>query len=49
VQIVRKHWPKFLPGTSRLNHDQKHEFLLGWLNWFVAETIAVGAALLNLI
>jgi cellulose synthase/poly-beta-1,6-N-acetylglucosamine synthase-like glycosyltransferase/exo-beta-1,3-glucanase (GH17 family) len=49
VQIVRKHWRKFLPGTSRLNHDQKREFLLGWLNWFVAETIAVGAALLNLI
>src|SRR5580692_113197 len=49
VQIVRKHWRKFLPGTSRLDHDQKREFLLGWLNWFVAETIAVGAALLNLI
>src|ERR1700733_11921721 len=49
VQIVKKHWRKFLPGTSRLNHDQKREFLLGWLNWFVAETIAVGAALLNLI
>ena len=49
MQIVRKHWRKFLPGTSRLDHDQKREFLLGWLNWFVAETIAVGAALLNLI
>ena len=49
VQIVRKHWRKFLPGTSRLDHDQKREFLLGWLNWFVAESIAVGAALLNLI
>jgi hypothetical protein len=49
VQIVRKHWRKFLPGTSRLNHDQKREFLLGRLNWFVAETVAVGAALLNLI
>jgi cellulose synthase/poly-beta-1,6-N-acetylglucosamine synthase-like glycosyltransferase len=49
VQIVKKHWRKFLPGTSRLDRDQKREFLLGWLNWFVAETIAVGAALLNLI
>jgi exo-beta-1,3-glucanase (GH17 family)/cellulose synthase/poly-beta-1,6-N-acetylglucosamine synthase-like glycosyltransferase len=49
VQIVRKHWRKFLPGTSRLDHDQKREFLLGWLNWFVAESIAVAAALLNLI
>jgi hypothetical protein len=42
VQIVKKHWRKFLPGTSRLDHDQKREFLLGWLNWFVAETIAGG-------
>jgi len=49
VQIVRKHWRKFLPGSSRLDHDQKREFLLGWLNWFVAESIAVAAALLNLI
>jgi cellulose synthase/poly-beta-1,6-N-acetylglucosamine synthase-like glycosyltransferase/exo-beta-1,3-glucanase (GH17 family) len=49
VQIVRKHWRKFLSGTSRLDHDQKREFLLGWLNWFVAESIAVGAALLNLV
>jgi exo-beta-1,3-glucanase (GH17 family)/cellulose synthase/poly-beta-1,6-N-acetylglucosamine synthase-like glycosyltransferase len=49
VQIVRKHWRKFLPGTSRLDRDQKREFLLGWLNWFGAESIAVGAALLNLI
>src|ERR1700723_1408525 len=49
VQIVKKHWRKFLPGTSRLDHDQKREFLLGWLNWFVAETNAVGAALVNLI
>lgn len=49
VQIVRKHWRKFLPGISRLDHHQKREFLLGWLNWFGAETVAVGAALLNLI
>jgi cellulose synthase/poly-beta-1,6-N-acetylglucosamine synthase-like glycosyltransferase len=49
VQIVKKHWRKFLPGMSRLDHDQKREFLLGWLNWFVAESVAVGAALLNLI
>jgi hypothetical protein len=49
VQIVRKHWRKFLPGVSRLDRHQKREFLLGWLNWFGAETVAVGAALLNLI
>jgi exo-beta-1,3-glucanase (GH17 family)/cellulose synthase/poly-beta-1,6-N-acetylglucosamine synthase-like glycosyltransferase len=49
VQIVRKHWRRFLPGMSQLDHEQKREFLLGWLNWFGAESVAVGAVLLNLI
>jgi cellulose synthase/poly-beta-1,6-N-acetylglucosamine synthase-like glycosyltransferase/exo-beta-1,3-glucanase (GH17 family) len=49
VQIVRKHWRRFLPGTSQLDHHQKREFIFGWLNWFGAEIIAVAAALLNLI
>jgi cellulose synthase/poly-beta-1,6-N-acetylglucosamine synthase-like glycosyltransferase/exo-beta-1,3-glucanase (GH17 family) len=49
VQIVKKHWRQFLPGASLLNRSQKREFILGWLNWFGAEIIAVAAALLNLI
>ena len=49
VQIVKKHWRRFLPGMSLLDHDQKREFAFGWLSWFGAEIIAVGAALLNLI
>ena len=49
VQIVKKHWRKFLPGQSQLDHDQKREFAFGWLSWFGVEIIAVGAALLNLI
>jgi cellulose synthase/poly-beta-1,6-N-acetylglucosamine synthase-like glycosyltransferase/exo-beta-1,3-glucanase (GH17 family) len=49
VQIVRKHWRQFLSGTSRLDHEQKREFIFGWLNWFGAEIIAVAAAMLNLI
>jgi cellulose synthase/poly-beta-1,6-N-acetylglucosamine synthase-like glycosyltransferase/exo-beta-1,3-glucanase (GH17 family) len=49
VQIVKKHWRQFLPGGSRLDHDQKREFLFGWLNWFGAEVVAVAAALLNLV
>jgi len=49
VQIVKKHWRQFLPGASRLDHDQKREFIFGWLNWFGAEIIAVAAAVLNLI
>jgi cellulose synthase/poly-beta-1,6-N-acetylglucosamine synthase-like glycosyltransferase/exo-beta-1,3-glucanase (GH17 family) len=49
VQIVKKHWRQFLPGASLLDHDQKREFIFGWLNWFGAEIIAVAAALLNLI
>ena len=49
VQIVKKHWRRFLPGMSLLNHDQKREFAFGWLSWFGAEIVAVAAALLNLI
>jgi cellulose synthase/poly-beta-1,6-N-acetylglucosamine synthase-like glycosyltransferase/exo-beta-1,3-glucanase (GH17 family) len=49
VQIVKKHWRRFLPGMSRLDHDQKREFVFGWLSWFGAEIVAVAAALLNLI
>ena len=49
VQIVKKHWRRFLPGKSLLDHHQKREFAFGWLNWFGAEIIAVAAALLNLI
>jgi hypothetical protein len=50
VQIVKKHWRRFLPGRSRrLDHYQKREFAFGWLSWFGAEIVAVAAALLNLI
>jgi exo-beta-1,3-glucanase (GH17 family)/cellulose synthase/poly-beta-1,6-N-acetylglucosamine synthase-like glycosyltransferase len=48
-QIVKKHWRRFLPGTSRLTPDQKREFSLGWLNWLGAETLGVVVAILNLI
>jgi cellulose synthase/poly-beta-1,6-N-acetylglucosamine synthase-like glycosyltransferase/exo-beta-1,3-glucanase (GH17 family) len=49
VQIVKKHWRRFLPGGSLLDHDQRREFAFGWLSWFGAEIVAVAAALLNLI
>ena len=49
VQILKKHWRQFLPGSSRLARDQKREFIFGWLSWFGAEIIAVAAAILNLI
>jgi exo-beta-1,3-glucanase (GH17 family)/cellulose synthase/poly-beta-1,6-N-acetylglucosamine synthase-like glycosyltransferase len=49
VQIVKKHWRQFLPGGSRLDRDQKREFIFGWLSWFGAEIIAVATAILNLI
>jgi len=49
VQILKKHWRRFLPGASLLSPDQKREFAFGWLNWFGAECIAVAAALLNLV
>jgi len=48
-QICKKHWRRFLPGASRLTHEQKREFSLGWLNWLGAETLGVVVAMLNII
>jgi cellulose synthase/poly-beta-1,6-N-acetylglucosamine synthase-like glycosyltransferase len=49
LQIVRKHWRRFLPGASLLTRDQKREFTVGWLNWLGAESVGVVVAILNLI
>jgi exo-beta-1,3-glucanase (GH17 family)/cellulose synthase/poly-beta-1,6-N-acetylglucosamine synthase-like glycosyltransferase len=49
LQIVKKHWRRFLPGASRLTRDQKREFALGWLNWLGAESLGVVVALLNIV
>jgi hypothetical protein len=49
VQIIRKHWRRFLPGASRLTGEQKREYALGWLNWLGAESLGVAVAILNLI
>jgi exo-beta-1,3-glucanase (GH17 family)/cellulose synthase/poly-beta-1,6-N-acetylglucosamine synthase-like glycosyltransferase len=48
VQIVKKHWRRFLPGASRLTPQQKREFSLGWVNWLGAESLGVAVAILNL-
>jgi len=48
-QILKKHWRRFLPGTSQLTRDQKREFALGWLSWLGAESVGVLVAILNLI
>jgi cellulose synthase/poly-beta-1,6-N-acetylglucosamine synthase-like glycosyltransferase/exo-beta-1,3-glucanase (GH17 family) len=49
LQILRKHWRRFLPGASSLTRDQKREFSLGWLNWLGAESIGVVVAVLNIL
>jgi exo-beta-1,3-glucanase (GH17 family)/cellulose synthase/poly-beta-1,6-N-acetylglucosamine synthase-like glycosyltransferase len=49
LQIVRKHWGRFLPGASRLTPEQKREFGLGWLNWLGAESLGVVVAMLNIV
>jgi cellulose synthase/poly-beta-1,6-N-acetylglucosamine synthase-like glycosyltransferase len=49
LQIIRKHWRRFLPGMSLLTRNQKREFAIGWLNWLGAESIGVAVAILNLI
>ena len=48
TQILKKHWPRFLPGVSRLTREQRRDFAIGWLNWLGAETVGVAVALLNL-
>jgi cellulose synthase/poly-beta-1,6-N-acetylglucosamine synthase-like glycosyltransferase/exo-beta-1,3-glucanase (GH17 family) len=49
VQLIKKHWQSFLPGAGRLRREQRHEFMLGWLNWLGAEALGVVVAILNLI
>ncbi len=49
VQIAKKHWDQFKPGTKSLSPEQKRGFLLGWVTWMGAETLGVAVALLNLL
>jgi exo-beta-1,3-glucanase (GH17 family)/GT2 family glycosyltransferase len=49
LQIIRKHWRRFLPGMSLLTRDQKREFAIGWLNWLGAESVGVLVAVFNLV
>jgi exo-beta-1,3-glucanase (GH17 family)/cellulose synthase/poly-beta-1,6-N-acetylglucosamine synthase-like glycosyltransferase len=49
LQIVKKHWRRFLPGESQLTREQKREYALGWLNWLGAESVGVVVAILNLL
>jgi len=49
IQIIRKHWRRFLPGASRLTAEQKREYGVGWLNWLGAESLGVAVAILNLL
>jgi exo-beta-1,3-glucanase (GH17 family)/cellulose synthase/poly-beta-1,6-N-acetylglucosamine synthase-like glycosyltransferase len=49
LQILKKHWRRFMPGESRLTRDQKREFSLGWLNWLGAESLGVVVAILNIL
>ena len=49
IQIIRKHWRRFLPGGSLLTARQRLEFLVGWIGWLGAETLGVVVALLNIV
>jgi exo-beta-1,3-glucanase (GH17 family)/cellulose synthase/poly-beta-1,6-N-acetylglucosamine synthase-like glycosyltransferase len=49
VQLIKKHWRAFLPGSSRLTAQQRAAFLVGWLTWLGAESLGVIIAILNLI
>jgi len=49
IQIIRKHWRRFLPGGSLLTARQRLEFVVGWIGWLGAETLGVVVALLNIL
>ncbi len=49
VQLIKKHWRRFLPGVSGLTREQRRDFTLGWLNWLGAEALGVAVAILNLL
>jgi exo-beta-1,3-glucanase (GH17 family)/cellulose synthase/poly-beta-1,6-N-acetylglucosamine synthase-like glycosyltransferase len=49
MQIIKKHWRNFLPGSASLTSAQKREYVTGWINWLGAETLGVAVAILNLI
>ncbi len=49
MQLIKKHWRRFLPGVSSLTREQRRDFTLGWLNWLGAETLGVVVAILNLL
>jgi hypothetical protein len=49
IQIIKKHWRRFLPGACLLTRDQKREFALGWIGWLGAECLGVAVAVLNLL
>jgi exo-beta-1,3-glucanase (GH17 family)/cellulose synthase/poly-beta-1,6-N-acetylglucosamine synthase-like glycosyltransferase len=49
LQILKKHWRRFLPGVPGLTRDQKREYAFGWLNWLGAESLGVVVAILNLL
>jgi len=48
MQILRKHWRAFLPGSPDLSFRQKWHFATGWVNW-IADGAGVGLAILNLL
>lgn len=49
IQIIRKHWRRFLPGGSLLTPRQRIEFLVGWIGWLGAESLGVLVALMNIL
>ncbi|MEI6557685.1 MAG: glycosyltransferase, partial [Rhodospirillaceae bacterium] len=45
VQIMKRHWREFLPGTKSLTLGQKYHFITGWLPWIAdAAHLVFGAA-----
>jgi cellulose synthase/poly-beta-1,6-N-acetylglucosamine synthase-like glycosyltransferase/exo-beta-1,3-glucanase (GH17 family) len=48
VQIIKKHWPHFLPGVRTLTSPQKFQFVTGWMYW-LSDAFGVVMAILALL
>ena len=46
VQIVKKHWRAFKPGSTSLTRAQRYHFIAGWMPWFAdaAHLLFAGAS-----
>ncbi|MDD5202005.1 MAG: glycosyltransferase family 2 protein [Sulfurimonas sp.] len=48
IQILKKHWPHFMPSSKTLTKAQKHHFVTGWFFW-LSDALGPVTAVLNIV